>query len=185
MSGFEKNINVEYLRRSADQTRQLKELTYQLLNLDKPQTILDIGCGPGVDTVAMAKASHADSRITGIDDEQSMIDAANEFALNERVGEKVIHIKASATELPFQDASYGAVRAERLFQVIPASVASPQTIFNEAFRVLKPGGIMVLADTDWATASVNFSNLDMERRFVRFFSDVCRPKVMPDDNFYN
>ena len=175
MGNFEKNISIEYLRNSANQMMQLKELSYQLLDLSEPKKIVDIGCGPGIDTVAMAKLSHEESHIIGVDFDQAMIDTANEYAKQEMVDSKVRHIKASAIELPFSEENFDAVRAERLFQVIPSTIASSQVIFNELYRVLSLNGIMVLADTDWATVSINFSDIEIERRFVRFFCDVCRP----------
>lgn len=175
MSTFEKNITASYLRKSLDITKQLKELSYQFINLSESKRILDIGCGPGIDTVAMAKIAHADTRIVGLDFEQSMLDTAIEATEEARLLDKVNYVQASAAQMPFADESFDAVRAERLFQVISPAIASPQTLFDEAYRVLKSGGTMVLADTDWATASINFSDINLERRFVRFFSDECRP----------
>lgn len=175
MSNFEKNITASYLLNMRDIMKQLKEITYQFIKPEEAKTILDIGCGPGIDTIAMAKLSAANTQIVGLDFEQSMLDAAIEATKEAGLLEKVNYVHASAVQMPFADESFDAVRAERLFQVIAPSIASPQLLFDEAYRVLKSGGTMVLADTDWATVSINFSDLDLERRFARFFSDECRP----------
>jgi hypothetical protein len=42
-------------------------------------------------------------------------------------------------------------------------------------RVLKQGGILSLVDTDWTSVSVNFSDLELERRLTSFFSSHMRP----------
>jgi len=47
-------------------------------------------------------------------------------------------------------------------------VADPELVFDEMFRVTKKGGRIVVADTDWATLSIDAPDLDIERRIVHF-----------------
>lgn len=182
MSEFKTDIN--YLKKAAEQTRAVKELTYELLDLNRASDVLDVGCGPGVDTVEMGKRSSPDTRITGLDIDSEMLLAADEVAKNAQSGGKVRHIRGSALNLPFDDQSFDRIRAERFFQVISPETASEESILGELLRVLKPGGIIVLADTDWATASVDFSDDELERRMIRFFADVCRPNGYAGRRFY-
>ena len=171
MSQFEKKIDVDYLRDAARQTAAIKQRSYELLALQQASAILDIGCGPGIDLIEMAHLAPAQTRIVGIDNDPVMLDAANAALQAANLENRIELVKGSAIELPFADASFDRVRAERLFQVISPRLASDDTIFNEALRVVAPGGRMVLADTDWATVSIDFSDLELERRLMRFFAD--------------
>jgi hypothetical protein len=49
--------------------------------------------------------------------------------------------------------------------------------------VLRPSGRIVLADTDWASASVDFPDLNLERRLLDFFARRCRPNAFAARQF--
>jgi ubiquinone/menaquinone biosynthesis C-methylase UbiE len=175
MSDFEKNITADYLRKVADAMKDINEFSYELMCLEEIGSALDAGCGPGADLIPMAKRIRDGGVVTGVDLSESMLVEARKYAQAEGVEGKVSLVCASVTELPFPSSSFDSVRAERLFQVLPPEKVPPQQVFSELFRVLKPGGLMVLIDSDWASASVDFPDLDMERRFVDIFARHCRP----------
>lgn len=43
------------------------------------------------------------------------------------------------------------------------------------WRVLKPGGRLVMADADWGSASVDFDDTALERTLMTFFASKMRP----------
>jgi ubiquinone/menaquinone biosynthesis C-methylase UbiE len=75
--------------------------------------------------------------------------------------------------LPFSEGEFDRVHAERLFQVLPKSEFSH--VFSALDRVLTSKGRMVLVETDWGSASVNHSDVELERKLKEFFSVKLRP----------
>ena len=174
MGEFENHITPDYLRKEWEALREVNEPSYNLAGLPDAESVLDIGCGPGFDAVAMAKLA-ANGHVTGIDISGDMLAEARKLAASEGVAGNTTFIEGSADKLPFDDASFDAVRAERLFQVLPQDLFPPEKVFAEMVRVLKPGGRLVLVDTDWGSASLDFPDLDMERKFVGIFARYTRP----------
>jgi ubiquinone/menaquinone biosynthesis C-methylase UbiE len=174
MGEFEKHVTADYLRKAWEALREVNELSYKLAGLPGPKTILDVGCGPGLDSVAMAKLAK-NGRVTGIDISGDMLVEARKLAASEGAAGNTTFVEGSADKLPFDDASFDAVRAERLFQVLPKDLFPPEKVFAEMVRVLKPDGRLVLVDMDWGSASIDFPDLDMEREFVGIFARHTRP----------
>lgn len=102
------------------------------LNLKSGDTLLDIGCGSGLFASQAAAATGA--TITGIDATEILIDTAKKRA------PRVTFLTGEMEELPFPDASFDVVTGFNSFQYA-ASVANA---FEEAKRVLKPGGRLVV-----------------------------------------
>ena len=73
----------------------------------------------------------------------------------------VEHQLASAQALPFEAATFDAVRCERLLQ----HLSDWSTPLAEMLRVTKPGGRVVLMDTDHSTLSLGMQTRDLELRF--------------------
>ncbi len=145
-----------------------------LLKIQKDSYVLDVGCGPAIDTIAFSKFIGANGLIVGVDSDRQMIAKANaELKKQGAINEKVQHVVGDVQSLPFKDSAFDRVHAERLFQVLPQSVASE--VFSEMHRVLRIGGIVVVEDADWASASVNFSDAALERRLINFFAMQMRP----------
>jgi ubiquinone/menaquinone biosynthesis C-methylase UbiE len=74
---------------------------------------------------------------------------------------------ASAYALPFDDASFDAVRAERVFQ----HLNDADTPAREMKRVLAPGGSALLLDQDWDTLMISGSERSLTARIVRALAD--------------
>ena len=174
MAKSEGYVSAQYLKEAAQILQKFKERTYELMELQSGQHILDAGCGPGVDTIPLADYVGPQGSVTGVDIDSEMLDKANQAADVAGHAQFVRHVEASVAELPFKDNSFHVIRAERLFQVLPNHI-DPNVVMKEFVRVLQPGGRIVLADADWGTFSVNHSDAALERKLVAFFAGQMRP----------
>lgn len=158
----------QFLKYLATMIRTFKVETYEYLAVGNGDKILDIGCGPGVDTVELAKMIDDTGKIYGIDLDEEMISLADEEAKNENLSEKIEHRIGSAQDIPYPDNFFNSCRAERLFQVIPDEKERIKA-YNEINRILLPGGNVVVIDIDFASLSIDFSNNALERKLVEYF----------------
>lgn len=95
-----------------------------------PVSLLDVGCGAGLLTNALALDGH---HVTGIDlSEQSL-----KIAEQRDQTKKVHYLSANAYALPFPDASFDVVCAMDILE----HVENPNTLIQEASRVLKNKGL--------------------------------------------
>lgn len=165
-------VTADYLRRAAEQLRALKELSYARLHLAPGQRVLDAGCGPGVDTVPLARQVGAAGRVYALDFDAAMLDQARQAAAAAGVAH-IEHLLASARAIPLADAAVDGCRAERLLQVLPEAAGAE--VVAELVRVTRPGGRLVIVDAEWGSASVDFSDNALERRLMDHFARRMRP----------
>ncbi|MFT5587750.1 MAG: ubiquinone/menaquinone biosynthesis C-methylase UbiE [Cognaticolwellia sp.] len=106
-----------------------------------PESVLDLGCGPGVSSFELAERSGA--QVVGLDFSERMIELAQarhrrEFSHLERLTFQ--HGDAAALELP--DHSVDLVTGHSFLYL----VHDRQAVLREIRRVLKPGGSLVLME---------------------------------------
>ncbi len=163
-------VTAEFLKKRANKEDAVNQESYKMLKLRSGLVILEVGCGPGTAASVFSEAAGLGGLVVGVDCDPKMIACANDSS--KQCG-NVVQLVADAHRLPFEDCSFDRVYAKRLFQVLPPASAS--CVFGELARVLKPDGVLVLVDTDWTSVTVNFSDLELERRLVDFFRDHMRP----------
>ncbi len=166
-------VTADYLRRSADRMASLKGLSYDRMAITPGDHVLDLGCGPGIDAVALAHRVGREGRVVAVDIDPTMLAEGERHATAQGVTQQVEFYRGSALELPLADNSVAASRAERLIQVLPP--ADAPWVLAELRRVTRPGGRVVLMDTDWGSGSVECDDNDLERRLMAFFARQMRP----------
>lgn len=131
--GIEMNVDSPFQLARINQT--LKILEEILPSKDrKGITILDIGCGQGYIT-ARIKDKYKDCTVSGVDLSISAIKKAH-LMFNE-----IQFLVADANSLPYKDASFDIL----IFNNIWEHVADPVSMINNAKRVLKIGGHIVIS----------------------------------------
>lgn len=107
----------------------------------KGWSVLDVGCGAGVDALAASQAVGEGGQVTGVELSPAMLAraAANLRLCNTRT---VSLRQAGAEALPFPDCSFDMLISNGVYNLVPDK---PRAL-AEAFRVLKPGGVVQLAD---------------------------------------
>lgn len=102
--------------------------------------VLDLACGTGLVARHARTQISADGLVVGADVNRAMLSVAGS------VGPTGIDwVAATAPRLPFAESSFTAVLCQQGFQFFP----KPGAAAREAFRVLRPGGMLVA--TIWAT----------------------------------
>lgn len=144
--------------------RRVKERGYEKLGIGAGSVVVDVGCGPAIDTVPLARVVGPTGKILGIDHDPRMVELANAEAMKEGVATIARHAVGDATALDIPSASADACFCERMLQHLAWPKAARAV--TEMHRVVRPGGRLVLIDTDWASLSIAASDPSLERRVV-------------------
>ena len=120
--------------------RWLEELETRL-PAETPLNILDIGTGTGFFAILMAHLGH---RVTGIDLTPAMLEEASAMASG--LGLDIDFRQMDAQQLVFPNGTFDVVLSRNLTWTLP----EPEKAYAEWYRVLKPGGILLNFDADYA-----------------------------------
>tara|TARA_B100000900_G_scaffold225055_1_gene191023 strand:+ start:1503 stop:2558 length:1056 start_codon:yes stop_codon:yes gene_type:complete len=147
--------------------RILKPLKKGLENFDDRKNssikILDVATGSGR-TLKQLRGAFPKEKIIGIDLSDSYLKEASRH-ISDLEGDLIELVQGNAENLPFEDNSLQAVTCVFLFHELPRTVRIK--VLNEFYRVLEPGGTLVLADSIQIIDSPNFINI-MEGFYKNF-----------------
>ena len=106
------------------------------------QQILDVACGTGDSTIAIAKKAAPGSRIIGVDISEGMMSLVMRKAAHEGVHDRIRLKVADAEALPFEEGSF-----HRVSCAFGVRNFEPKDLgLSEFYRVLKPGGKAVILE---------------------------------------
>lgn len=105
------------------------------------EVCVDLGSGRGRDAMRLAEAVGAAGHVYGIDASEGMLDKARQDA--RRLGAaNVTFLRADLEHLPLEDASVNLVISNCTINHAP----DKQAAWNEVYRILAPGGRLVVSD---------------------------------------
>ena len=139
-------------------TRQLRAWEQQQLSLHDGQRLLDVGCGLGDAALALAADLGVEGEVVGVDASAEMIAGARSRAHAARC--RMRFVVGDACTLDEPDDSFDVVRSERTLQWL----TDPEAAVAEMTRVLRPGGLVSLVDTDWSTFEIDVGDDDLATR---------------------
>lgn len=114
---------------------------FTLGEIHEGESVLDVGCGAGVDTMIAAIMVGPTGQVVGVDMSSEMLERARDNLSRADLC-NVSFQKLSAEDLPFPDQSFDVVISSGVFNLIPDKL----TALTEVFRVMKPGGRLMMAD---------------------------------------
>lgn len=140
-----------------------------VLALQPGEHVLDIGSGPGLLAAEMAEEVGADGRVHGIDPSDSMLAIA-------RHGETPVDYgRGDALALPFADEQFDVAVSTQVYEY----VEDIEGALVEARRVLRPGGRLLVLDTDWDSIVWHSSDRGRMARVLSAWNEHLADPYLP------
>jgi demethylmenaquinone methyltransferase/2-methoxy-6-polyprenyl-1,4-benzoquinol methylase len=130
--------------------------------VQRGEDVLDVACGTGDLSEAFARSPAA--KVVGLDFTREMLDRAEAKKTSAPNGVKLTYVEGDAMSLPFADQSFDVV--SMAFGI--RNVVKPQVALAETFRVLRPGGRLIVLEFD-----------QPKNPMLRWFNGVYCAKLMP------
>jgi arsenite methyltransferase len=144
------------------------------LDLQPGEEVLDIGSGPGLLACEIAAEVGPHGSVHGIDPSRSMLEIAERREPGSGSA-PVTFAAGDACRLPFADGSFHAAVATQVYEYVsdvPAAVA-------EAHRVLRPGGRLLVLDTDWDSIVWRSGDRERTRRMLAAWDEHLVDPYLP------
>jgi SAM-dependent methyltransferase len=169
--GESRRIEVTYMTPDVIEQRRL---VVEALGLRPGERVLDIGSGPGLLTSDLAGAVGPSSTVHGVEPSEAMLAMARG---RERApgSAPVEYVLGDAGDIPFPDGTFDAATATQVYEYVPDI---PQAL-AEARRVLRPGGRLLVLDTDWGSIVWHSTDPARMRRMLAAWDEHLADPYLP------
>ncbi|MBI4463509.1 MAG: methyltransferase domain-containing protein [Acidobacteria bacterium] len=148
------------------QTDDVREMQRQYRVWFDPKAgekILDVGCGTGVNVLALARLVGPSGKVIGIDNSEAMLAIARSRASASNIEYRLEAVE----EMAFPENSFDGVVCTQVLNY----VTDPIAVIRSLLRVIKPAGRVFIAETDWDTLAYCIPNKELQRKVTLGFSD--------------
>ena len=140
-----------------------------LLALKEGEHVLDVGSGNGIFVREMLAIIGENGHVCGVDSSEPLLNMARGIC------PKGVFLKGDATDLPVEDLTYDVVTASQVLCFINDAAKA----ISEMYRVLKPGGRLVVLDSDWASLVWNCRNQELMDRVIKMLTGPYADSHVP------
>ena len=137
----------------------------QHVQAEGPLTVVDLGTGPGL-LLPMLRARLPDARLVGVEVQPVMLQSARQVAAG--CGAEIVEADL-AQPLPLPDAAADIVLAVMSFH----ELHFPPPLIDEAFRLLKPGGVFVIYDWVKRPLKDYIRDRELSEDLLQHFREHC------------
>ena len=141
--------------------QRLRATATKLLDPRPGQRLLDAGCGTGDVSRTLATLVGRHGGVVGVDPSNTMLAEARRRAVG--LDAPVDFRAGDVTALDWGDGEFDGAYCERVLQ----HLGRPETAVAELVRVTKPGGRIVVLDTDWGMHAILGADPALTGRVVR------------------
>jgi SAM-dependent methyltransferase len=127
--------------------------------LDQVHVALDVGAGIGHWGRLLAPHLAPRARVVGIDLEPTWIEEARARAERSGLGDRLSYRLGNADHIPFHDREFDLVTCQTLLIHVP----DPRAVLREMRRVLKPGGLLAVAEPNNLSSIVCLGSTAFDR----------------------
>jgi demethylmenaquinone methyltransferase/2-methoxy-6-polyprenyl-1,4-benzoquinol methylase len=136
-----------------------RQATLRRLRFSPGMKMLDVACGPGTVGRCAMEVVGSSGWIVGLDPSFGMLQEAKKSTLS-------CLTQGLAENLPFQESSFDFVTMGYALR----HVSDLQNTFREYFRVLKPGGTLLILEISRPHSTIHF-------HFTKFFLKIVIPRI--------
>ena len=167
----EESKRTEQAYLSPEIERQRKR-TIEEIDPQPGETIVDIGCGPGLLARELAVAVGDGGRIVGVDSSAPMLELAHN-----RCAElpNVEFVECVATDLAVDGASADVATCVQVLLY----VADVEKALQEMRRVLKPGGRAIIMETDWRSTVLHSHDEVLTEKIIEAWDKAVPSPRLP------
>ena len=163
-----------------DDVRAHRAWLLSLVHVPAGGTFVDVGCGKGEDVLALAAGSDdGAARFLGMDAAPSSIATAADAAGAAGDPRVSFCVHRFPGPIPLADGSVDVVYSHNLLECL----ADPDAFAQEAARVLRPGGLAVVAHWDFDSQVFDATDRAAARRLVHAFADWRQPWMDVSDGW--
>jgi ubiquinone/menaquinone biosynthesis C-methylase UbiE len=145
------------------------------LAVRRGEAILDVGCGPGHVACEVAGEVGSTGMVTGVDSSTTMLALASARADQLGMQDRARFLEGDAVRLPVTDAAFDGAVVSQVYEYVSDLAGA----LGELHRALKPGGRVVIFDTDWDSVVWHSSDSDRMRRVMKAWEEHLADPFLP------
>lgn len=147
----------------------------RVLDLKPGERLLDVGSGPGLFAVEAAEHLVPGGSVFGIDISPDMIAIASGVREESPHRDLIEFRENHAAKLPVEDGEFDAAVSIQVLEYVD----DVDGALREIYRALRPGGRVLIWDTDWGGVTAYTEDPVRHARIMRAFDEHCRHTALP------